>query len=462
MKNYFTHVILRSEVATPLRQATKNPGSFARVNDEILRYVQNNRMFFLLFLAVCALNIATAQTRIDRIVAIVDREIITESELTERTILTALQSRLNPADTTLRREILNSLIAEKLVLAQALIDSIQITDDEVTRQLDQQISNLVQRAGSQQRLEEIYGMPLARIKRESREIMRKQMLVGRVRQSKEASIQTSRREVEEFYETYKDSLPRIPEEFEMSHIFVVPKADTAIERQTRSLMASILDSLRAGGDFADFARRYSHDGSASTGGDLGWAKRGDYVREFEQTMFGLRENEISGIVKTQFGFHVIQLIERRGESVHGRHILLRIEKGTASDSGAVEFLRALKDSLRTGAAFADLAKKYSEDEETKILGGDLGRAVLDQLQPDFAAVVRDLKDGEISEPYRVPHGASYGYQIVLVRKRIPEHAATLETDFKRIEQTALQFKKARVSDEWIEELKKNIYYEVRL
>lgn len=416
-------------------------------------------------LFVCAglcVGVLQAQTRIDRIIAIVDKEIITESELTERVTLTALQNRLDPADPTLRKEVLDALIAEKLVLAQAYIDSIQVTDEEVTRQLDQQINALVQRAGSQERLEQVYGMPLARIKRESREIMRKQMMVARVRQAKESTIQISRREVEDFFLAYKDSLPRIPEEFELSHIFVVPKPDTAIEQQTRAFMAALLDSLRKGADFAEFARRYSQDGSAAAGGDLGWAKRGDYVREFEEAVFGLKENQISDIVKTQFGFHIIQLIERRGESVHARHILRQVEKGAASDSAAILLLDSLRVRVLNGESFSELAKAYSEDQETKPLGGNLGRASIDQLQEPLASIVKNMNEGEISAPHRVPHGASYGYQIVMVRKRIPEHAPSLETDYRRIEQIALQFKKARISMEWIEELKKHIYWEVRM
>jgi peptidyl-prolyl cis-trans isomerase SurA len=416
----------------------------------------------LLVCMVLIVGVLPSQTRIDRIIAVVDKEIITESELMERVMLTALQNRLDPQDPELRKDVLDALIAEKLILAQAYIDSIQVTDEEVTRQLDQQINALIQRAGSQERLEQVYGMPLARIKRESREIMRKQMLVARVRQAKENAIQISRREVEDFFHAYKDSLPRIPTEFELSHIFVSPKPDTAVEQQTRAFLAAVLDSLRKGADFAEFARRYSQDGSAAAGGDLGWAKRGDYVREFEEVLFSLKENQISDIVKTQFGFHIIQLLGRRGESVHARHILRRIERGPASDSAAVIFLDSLRARILKGESFADLAKAYSEDPETRPLGGNLGRASIDQLQEPLASIVKDLKEGEISAPHRVPHGASYGYQIVMVRKRIPEHAPNLETDYRRIEQIALQFKKARISMEWIEELKKTIYWEVRL
>ena len=141
--------------------------------------------------------------------------------------------------------------------------------------------------------------------------------------------------------SFKDSLPQVPEEFELSHIYIVPKPDTAVEAKTGMIMQSILDSIHAGGDFADFAKRYSTDpGSAASGGDLGWEKRGVFVREFEETVFGLKEGEISRIVKTQFGFHIIQLLGRRGESVHARHILMKIEKGPASDSAAVDTLRS--------------------------------------------------------------------------------------------------------------------------
>lgn len=427
-----------------------------------------NRPSFSFFLISLSLLFTTltasmvAQTRLDRIVAVVDKEIITESELMERVMLTAMQNRLDPADTSLRVEVLNGLIAEKLVLAQAIIDSILVSDADVTRQLDSQIDNFIRRAGSQERLEQIYGMPLARIKRESRDIMRKQMLVSKARQAKEGSIQVARREVEEFFQTYKDSLPHVPQEFDLRHIFVVPKADSSVEQQTRAVMVGLLDSLRNGKDFAALAKRYSQDGSAASGGELPWAKRGEYVHEFEEAIFGLKENQISDIVKTQFGFHIIQLIERRGESVRARHILLKIEKGAASDSAAVRFLRGLRERALNGESFTDLAKKYSEDEETKALGGDLGAMSVDQMQPDFSAVVADLKTGDISQPHRVAHGASYGFQIALVKKRTEQHAPSLEADFKRIELIALQLKRARLGEEWINELKKRIYCDIRI
>jgi len=414
-----------------------------------------------LAVVMCAGTIQ-AQTVIDRIIAVVDREIITESELVERATLVALQNRLNKDDPELRKQILDAMITEKLILAQAILDSVTVSEAEVTQALDQQLQNLIRQAGSEQRVEQYYGMPLSRIRREYRDDLHKQLLVQRVRQSREASLHVTHREVEEFFSTYKDSLPSVPDQYQLSNIFVVPKPDSNVERETRMQLRAILDSIRAGADFTDLARRHSQDGTASSGGNLGWAKRGTFVPEFERVAFSLPEGGVSDIVKTEFGYHLIQLIERRGESVNVRHILLRLEKGPASDSSAVELLRTIRQRALAGESFEELARGYSEDDETKPLGGDLGTVTLDQLEEEFARVVEELAEGQISEPHRIPLKNTYGYQIVWVRKKIPAHAMTLEDDYRRVEQFALYYKRNRVNSEWTEELKKTIYWEVRL
>jgi len=419
------------------------------------------RFLFPALLMFASLPLA-AQTVIDRIVAVVDKEIITESELDERVAFLAMQNRLDPNRPEFKRQVLDAVITEKLILAQALLDSVVVTDDEVTRTLDQRIQSFIRQVGSEQRVEQMYGKSIARIKIEYRSDIRNEMLVQKVRQQREASLSVTRREAEEFFAAYKDSLPQVPEEFDLSHIFMSPKPDTAVEAKTRAVVQAILDSIRAGGDFAAFARRYSIDGTAANGGDLGWAKRGDYVRDFEETVFGLKENEVSGIVKTQFGFHIIQLIGRRGESVRARHILFKIEKGAASDSATVRQLRDIRRRGLSGETFAELARKYSEDEDTKSLGGDLGTLTGDQLQPDFAAEVKDLKEGEIGEPRRATVGATYGFHIVWMRKRTTPHTMSLDQDYHRIEQLALFVKRNRLNAEWVEELKKTIYVDIRL
>ncbi len=418
---------------------------------------------FLVYLSLLIPAALSAQTLVDRIVAVVDKEIITESELNERVKFLAMQKSIDPNQAGLRMQVLDGLVSEKLMLAQALIDSVEVTEDEVTRGLDQQIANFVRQVGSEQRVEQMYGKSISRIKREYRTEIKNQLLVQKEQQQREATISVTHREVEDFFVSFKDSLPQVPEEFELSHIYIVPKPDTAVEAKTRIVMQSILDSIHAGGDFAYFAKRYSTDpGSAASGGDLGWEKRGVFVREFEETVFGMKEGDVSRIVKTQFGFHIIQLLGRRGESVHARHILMRIEKGPASDSAAVDTLRVLRERALKGESFEELASKYSEDEDTKTIGGDLGKLTDDQLQPDFAKQIKEMKAGEISEPLRTVVGSSYGFHIVWMRKRTAPHAINLKDDFKRIEQLALWMKRNKQNAEWIDELKKTFYVDVRL
>ncbi|HTP12308.1 MAG TPA: peptidylprolyl isomerase [Bacteroidota bacterium] len=407
-------------------------------------------------------NTARAQTVIDRIAAVVDKEIITESELSERVAFYAYQNKLDPATPGLKHQMLESMISEKLVLAQAIIDSVQVTDDDVTQALDQQLQRLVRQFGSEKGVEDAYGKPISRIKRDYRDEMRKQLLVQKIQQTRQSSVQVTANDVAEFYNTYKDSLTEIPETYTISHIYLIPKPDTTVDRQTYLNAKVILDSLRAGGDFADFARRYSADATAKNGGDLGWSKRGDFVPEFEEALFSLKEGQISDVVKTQYGYHIIQLIARRGESVHARHILFRVEKSAASDSAAVAQLRELKARALKGESFAELAKKYSEDEQTKPLGGDLGDITAKDITPDFAEEIKGLKEGDISEPTRITVGNSYGYQIVLMRKRVPAHMPTLEGDYHQLERLALYVKQNRLYNDWLNELKKNIYLDVRL
>lgn len=418
---------------------------------------------FLMYLFLLIPGALPAQTLVDRIVAVVDKEIITESELNERVTFLAVQNHIDPNQAGLRMQVLDGLVSEKLVLAQALIDSVEVTDDEVTRALDQQIANFVRQVGSEQRVEQMYGKSISRIKREYRTEIKNQLLVQKIRQQREAALTVTHREAEDFFISFKDSLPQVPEEFELNHIYIVPKPDTAVEAKTRMIMQSILDSIRTGGDFAVFAKRYSTDpGSAASGGDLGWEKRGVFVREFEETVFGMKEGEISNLVKTQFGFHIIQLLGRRGESVHARHILMKIDKGPASDSAAIDTLRVLRKRALAGESFSELAIKYSEDEDTKTIGGDLGTLTADQLQPDFAAQIKEIKAGEISEPLRTVVGSSYGYHIIWMRKRTAPHIINLKDDFKRIEQLALYMKRNKQNAEWIDELKKTIYVNIRL
>jgi len=225
---------------------------------------------------------------------------------------------------------------------------------------------------------------------------------------------------------------------------------------------ALLDSLKAGADFATLAKKYSQDpGSAQQGGDLGLVRRGQFVKEFESAVFGLTEGQISPVVQTEFGFHIIQLIERRGDAVHARHILIRIERNKQSDSSTVAFLDSVRNLAIHGTSFAELAKKFSEDKESNLLGGSLGTVQYDQLDKGWIPSLDSLKAGEISLPFRVTAGTSYGYQIVLLKKRTAAHKMSLSTDYHKIEALALNLKRTKDYQAWMEKLHKEIFWQIK-
>ncbi len=406
---------------------------------------------------------ANSGTVIDRIVAVVDKEIITQSDLDYAVLSVAMQNKVDPKSPEVQSQVLDELINEKLILAQAELDSVTVTDDEVTDRLDQQIKLLAQQYGSEQKLEEVYKMPVSKMKREFRDEIRKRLLIQKIRQQRQANINVSRLDVEQFFEANKDSLPIIPKQYELSHIYLQPKPDTAVVKRVYDEALALIDSIKAGGDFADFARRYSSDpGSAAQGGDLGWWRRGSFVPEFEAAAFALKDSEISVPVRTKFGYHIIQLLERRGESVHTRHILLKIEQSSADDDSTIAELKRLRARVLAGEDFGVLARKYSEDQDTKDIGGDLGTIPVDQIDPSFLEVLKPLKAGDISEPAKVPVGNTYGYHIVWVRSITPEHKMNLDEDYQRLQQLTLQFKSNEDYEKWLKELHKTIYWQKKI
>lgn len=400
---------------------------------------------------------------LDRIVAVVDNDLILESELNAQLQFFIFNNKLDPNTPGLKEQVLQSMINEKLIVAKAIEDSVVVSDDEVQQQLDATIQQRVAQFGSESKLEEVYGMPISRIKREFRDEMRKNLLAQRLQQQRFGQAQISRREVEEFFAQYKDSIGQVPEEVDLTHIAIKLKPGASAKAAGRAKAQTILDSVKAGVDFAELAKRRSEDpGSAAQGGDLGFVRRGQFVKEFETAVFSLQPNQISGIVETDFGYHIIQLLERRGDAVHARHILIRVERTEADNRAIIAFLDSLRTRALKGESFAELAKKYSENEETAILGGSLGTAELQSINKSFYPTVAPLKQGEISEPARLAEGGFDGYHVVLVKRRTPAHPISLEQDYHRLEALALNYKKTHEYSAWLEELKGKIYWQSRL
>ena len=419
---------------------------------------------FSIFILI-AVSLLAQTTVIDKVVAVIDNEIILQSELDFQAAVYASQRGMDPKSPELRNQILNAMIDEKLVYAQAELDSIVVTDAEVAQRIEYQISVLKQQYGSEASIETMYGMSLEKIKRELRDDVRKNLMVQRLREKNFAPVEASRREVEEFYRTYKDSLGMIPEKLRIYHIFRNPKTTDKVKVQYRDFAQAVLDSIKQGASFEEMAKKYSEDpGSKAYGGDLGFVKKGVFYPQFEAAAFALEVGQMSDVVETPVGYHIIELLERRGESIRTRHILFKFKTDEGADLEAIEFLTELRDSVvKEVNTFQYYAKRYSEDKETAPFSGDLGTFYINQLDKNLLDVVSKLKQGEISFPKRIDYGQGiYGYHIVYLQSRVPQHPASLEEDYAELKRLADEYKKQKQYETWVASLRDKIYWEVRL
>ena len=426
-----------------------------------------NKRFLIIFFALAVYSATFAQQEkvLDKIVAIVQNEIITKSELDVRVAYMATRLNKNPNDPAFREKILEQMIDEKLLYVQAKLDSVEVTDEQIDRQLDMQMNYFIQQYGSKERVEQVYGMSIELIKREFREDVKKDLMAQMVQQKKFGNVDVTRREVYEFFEEYKDSLGLIPEKLTISHIFINPQNNKRLQKKAYNFAKSLLDSLKHGADFAELARKYSDDpGSASDGGNLGWAKRGLFYPEFEAAAFALKKGEISDIVKTPVGYHIIQLLDKRGEAINARHILVKVKNDEEADLKAIEFLNEIRDSIIKGYnTFEYYARKYSDDKESAKFGGKLGTFEVSKLDKQTRDAVYKLKEGEISYPKRLDiNRTTYGFHIVRLDKRVRQHKPDPDKDYDDIKQLAILRKKQKLYEQWLKEIKSKIYWKIMI
>ena len=400
---------------------------------------------------------------LDKIIATVGREIVLQSDIEGRIAMFLQQNpKVNPSDPELRKQVLESLINERLMVTKAVEDSIAVMDEEINQSLDFMMQNLMQTYGSEKRVEDLYGMSVSRIRKNYREEVRKQLLVERLQQQKFMGVKCTNREVEDFYNQYRDSIRAIPASVELAHIVKHIKPSADAKEEVKRLALKIRDSIAKGIDFAELAKRHSGDpGSASTGGDLGWVDKGKFVAEYERAAYELQSDETSQPIESPFGFHIIQTIEKRKDASHTRHILLKLG-GSADDKSRVEkILTDLKERVEKSESFEDLAKQYSDEKETQGFGGSMGVIELNRLPADLKSIVETLPEGGVSQP--LPYMADPtkpSLHIILKKKNIAEHSPSLSSDFKKIEQMALQQKQAKLMDSFLKELRDAIPVQV--
>jgi peptidyl-prolyl cis-trans isomerase SurA len=416
-------------------------------------------------LTCCGFAASAQPTLVDKIVGLVDDRMVLWSDVETQYAQYAYQdeSKLPP---DFRCSILDQLLTDKLLNRQAEIDSVTVTDEEVEAKLDQNIRAFSSAAGSIEKLEEYYGKSVLEIKDEFRPDIKERMVAQKERETIVKDVKVTPSDVASFYELIpKDSLPYFNSELQLGELVVYPKINAEVREYSRQKIKELLNRVRNGEDFAALASAYSDDpGSAEQGGDLGFVNRGEMDIDFEAAAFALKKtNEVSDVVESSFGFHIIQLLERRGERIHIRHILVKPKITSADVAKAANFIDSVYQLIQSGKiTFSAAVAKFSEEEQTKgnagLLmnpntgGNEFEPADLASYDQSLIPVTDTLQVGAVSQPmaFRTRQGTA-GFRIVYLKSRTQPHQANLTDDYDRIQEFALRKKQQEALNKWIKE-----------
>lgn len=428
-------------------------------------------LFFLLS-GLTTLQAQDDKAIIDKVVATVGGEILLLSEVQEQTSYARQQQKDLPEGYDC--VVLQNLLVQKLLVNQAKIDSVEVKDEEVENQLDARIERLRTYFNQDDKaIADYYGQSVNDIKAQMRGDMRSQLLAERMQAqiTEKATITPS--EVQTFFNNIpKDSLPYFNSEVEIREIVYKPQVNATEKAAARARVEDLRKRITEGGEsFADLAKKYSDDsGSGSNGGDLGWQKRGTFVAEFEAMVYKLEADQISPIVETEFGFHIIQLLERRGNLVHARHILIKpqiTDEDLKTAETVMDSVRQL--ILNKKMTFSGAVKQFG-DKNTPSFHND-GRVAnprsgntffeVTDLETNIFFAIDGLNPDEISKPisFRGPDGSRF-FRLVQLQSRSKPHKADLKQDYNKIQAAALEQKKAEYSERWVLEKLRTTYLSV--
>lgn len=425
------------------------------------------------FVALLWFATAMAQDKtgfvVDKIIAKVDNYIVIKSELEQ-----AYQGYVaegNPASEEAKCQIFNRLIMNKLMVAKAEIDSVTVTDQEVDQNTTQRMGMIMQSSGnSPEELERRYGKSLDQIKLELRDQIREQLLSREMTQKITKDMKITPAEVKRFFNKIPtDSLPYYSSDVQIGQIVKIAKISAAQEEEAKTRLNELRDRILAGENFNELALKYSEDPSArQNGGEMGFVGRGSMVPPYEAMAFKLRKGEISIPFKSQFGHHIMQLIERRGNEYNSRHILLLGNPSAEDVQRAQHYLDSLRRKIvKDSIKFEYAAKQYSDDNETKGRGGyftdqDGGTNVsLRDIDPVVYLAIDTMKVGTISKPiaYRTDDGKE-AVRILYYKAKLPPHQANLKDDWHRIQSAALAEKRDKAIGKWFNKSKGDVFINI--
>jgi peptidyl-prolyl cis-trans isomerase SurA len=418
------------------------------------------------------LNVQAQKKNIDKVVAVLGNNIILASELDQQYVMYLNQG--NAADEKVKCYILQQMLVQKLLKQQAEIDSVMVEDNQVDNEVDRRMRYQIQRAGGQEKLEAFLNRSVLQYKDEIRPDVKDQLIANKMQAKITEGVSVTPLEVKKYFDSYKkDSLPDINTEYEIGQIVLHPQLTKAEKQRFYDKLDAIRLRVKSGEDFGFLAKTYSEDpGSAPDGGDLGFFDRTAMAKEFTAYAFKLKAGDISPVFETEFGYHILQVVERRGEQVHARHILIRPQTTPQS----LDRIKLHADSIYKNITveklpFSTAASLYSDDKESKYNGGMMmfsdnvsARTTFipaDKIDPKDFLVIDTMKVGTVSKPTPfVGQDGKEGFKILYLKSKIPPHKGNLDQDYAKFKEKAQEQKMDKVLSTWFEKRRENTYIKI--
>ena len=419
---------------------------------------------------ICNTNSYAQQQVIDKVVAVVGSNIILQSDIEEQYLQYRMQGGVKGSASSIRCEILEDLLFRKLMLNQAELDSITVTDEQIDSEVERYVRYYVSQLGSIEKLEKYYDKNIAEIRDDLHEQLKEKQLMEEVQRSIVSGVSATPSDVREFYRSIpRDSVPMVSAQFEIAELVKKPPITLDEKLAVKNELYDIRARILKGERFSTMARIYSEDpGSANKGGELGFQGRGDYVPEFEAAAFALKDGEISEVIETEYGFHIIQLIERRGDYINVRHILRTLKVSPEALQQAYDELDHIASLIRNDSITFDEAVKTYSDEADKVNGGLLVNELdgstmfaAEDLDQQVSVVINRLQVGEVSDP--VPMKTSDGkdaYRLLIIKKKTTPHRANLKDDYALIQQWTMQKQRQDAINKWIQAKSSKAYVKI--
>lgn len=429
------------------------------------------RLYITLVFVMTAFVASAQKMLIDDVIATVGDDAILRSDIEYQYEQALIDGANYSGD--MKCHIFEQCLIQKLMINQAKIDSVMVSDNDVVSQVDSRINYFMQQVGGQEKLEEYFNKPLTQIKRDQMEIVRTQMITQKMQGEITKDIKITPSEIRNYFSKMsEDSIPFISAQYEILQIVLFPAVEQEEIDRIKGRLREFQKQVAEGRDFATLAVLYSDDpGSATRGGDLGWYSKSGFVPEFSAVAFNLQEKgKVSKIVETEFGYHIIQLIDRKGDRINCRHILMKPKISVENKKKASDFLDTVITMIdKNKITFEEAALRFSMDKDSRSNGGLMvnqnngsAKFQINELPAEIAKAIQGLKEGEYSKPFMMmdERKGKETYRIVMLKKRHEPHKANIRDDYSMLQMMMEERKRKDVVDEWINKRIQEIYINI--